>query len=135
MITMTTSVEAYLKAVNKALPCSYHTRRALIRGLREELTEFADNNCNPSFAQLCDTFGSPKEAAAQLMEGLDPDELLRVRRNHRIILGFVVVLLLTVVVYWYAEWRNAQQIIDDAPFYIVEYPAITVEIPDDESIE
>lgn len=69
------------------------------------------------------------------MEGLDPDELLRVRRKHRIILSFVVVLLLTVVVFSYVQWRTAQQIIDDAPFYIVEYPAVTVEIPDDESIE
>lgn len=135
MTATNSSIERYLHDVGKALPCVRKTRRTLTEGLRQELAEFAESAPGASFEMLCATFGVPKEAAAQLLDGVNENDLRRARTKKRVLVSVLLCLLLCLAFYKTWQVREAQKIIDEGPVYIIEYPTTDVtydgEVPDD----
>lgn len=66
-------IRQYCRAVGKRLPLPAAQRRQLLAGLREELTESAQD-CT-TLDELIARVGTPDEAAQELLSGIAPERV------------------------------------------------------------
>lgn len=67
---MTSPEQRYLNQVHRALCCPAAEKKRLLGGLEQELADaFADAPA-PGWAELCERFGTPPEAARELARAL-----------------------------------------------------------------
>lgn len=85
-------IRRYCRAVGKRLPLPAAQRRQLLAGLREELTEAAQDCA--SLDALIAQAGTPDEAAQELLSGIAPERVQayqkKLRRRYLLAAGLIV---------------------------------------------
>lgn len=74
-------IRQYCRAVGKRLPLPAAQRRQLLTGLREELTESAQD-CT-TLDELIARVGTPDEAAQELLSGIAPERVQTYQKKRR----------------------------------------------------
>ena len=74
-------IRQYCRAVGKRLPLPAAQRRQLLTGLREELTESAQD-CT-TLDELIARVGTPDEAAQELLSGIAPERVHAYQKKRR----------------------------------------------------
>lgn len=95
---MTRPEQQYLNQVRRALCCPAAEKKRLLRGLEQELADaFADTPA-PNWAQLCERFGAPQEAARELARALPAGTAeAAARRGRRLAAGLLALLAAVVL--------------------------------------
>lgn len=110
------AVTQFCSQVGKELQCSSATKRTLLKGLEEELSELPDED-KISLSNLKAKIGNPSQIAEELQNSIPTDEEKHVQRiNHKRkilfiggILGLSLILLLLAIL-----------VFCNGPFYVVE---------------
>lgn len=86
-------IRRYCRAVGKRLPLPAAQRRQLLAGLREELTESAQD-CT-TLDELIARVGTPDEAAQELLSGIAPErvQVYQKKLRRRSLLAAVLIVL------------------------------------------
>ena len=112
---------AYLKQVKRKLRCAGETKRALLSGVEQELAEAFPQGAAPSPAQILDRFGPPEDLARELEAAIPPEELERVRKRRRLLVGlaFAVCAVVIAILICYLIWLATHDVkyIDTEIFY------------------
>ena len=113
-------IRQYCRAVGKQLPLPAAQRRQLLTGLREELTESAQD-CT-TLDELIARVGTPDEAAQELLSGIAPERVQtyqKKRRRRYILAAAMLVLFLCCAALIYC-----QEITDHSVAYAEEHIVI-----------
>lgn len=95
---MTSPEQRYLNQVRRALCCPAAEKKRLLGGLEQELADaFADAPA-PGWAELCERFGTPPEAARELARALPAGMAeAAARRGRRLTAGLLAALAAVVL--------------------------------------
>ena len=97
-------IRQYCRAVGKRLPLPAAQRRQLLAGLREELTESAQD-CT-TLDELIARVGTPDEAAQELLRGIAPERVHAYQKKRRwqyILAAAIIVLFVCCAALIYAQ--------------------------------
>lgn len=113
-------IRQYCRAVGKRLPLPAAQRRQLLAGLRDELTEAAQDCA--SLDALIAQAGTPDEAAQELLSGIAPERVQAYQKKlrRRSLLAAVLIVLAVC----YAALIYAQVLTDSSAAYAEEHITI-----------
>ena len=113
-------IRQYCRAVGKQLPLSAAQRRQLLAGLRDELTEAAQDCA--SLDALIAQAGTPDEAAQELLSGIAPERVQAYQKKlrRRSLLAAVLIVLAVCC----AALIYAQVLTDSSAAYAEEHITI-----------
>lgn len=113
-------IRRYCRAVGKQLPLPAAQRRQLLAGLRDELTEAAQDCA--SLDALIAQAGTPDEAAQELLSGITPERVQayqkKLRRRYLLAAGLIVVIVCCAALIY------AQVMMDSSVAYAEEHITI-----------
>lgn len=113
-------IRRYCRAVGKRLPLPAAQRRQLLTGLREELTESAQD-CT-TLDELIARVGTPDEAAQELLSGIAPERVQAYQKQQR---GrYLLAAVLIVLAVCCAALIYAQVLTDSSVAYAEEHITI-----------
>ena len=113
-------IRQYCRAVAKRLPLPAAQRRQLLAGLRDELTEAAQDCA--SLDALIAQAGTPDEAAQELLSGIAPERVQAYQKKlHR---RYLLAAVLIVVIVCCAALIYAQVMMDSSVAYAEEHITI-----------
>lgn len=113
-------IRQYCRAVGKRLPLPAAQRRQLLTGLREELTESAQD-CT-TLDELIARVGTPDEAAQELLSGIAPERVHAYQKKRR--WQYILAAVLIVVIVCCAALIYAQVLTDSSVAYAEEHITI-----------
>ena len=113
-------IRQYCRAVGKQLPLPAAQRRQLLAGLREELTEAAQDCA--SLDALIAQAGTPDEAAQELLSGIAPERVQAYQKKLR--RRYLLAAVLIVVIVCCAALIYAQVLTDSSVAYAEEHITI-----------
>lgn len=113
-------IRRYCRAVGKRLPLPAAQRRQLLTGLREELTESAQD-CT-TLDELIARVGTPDEAAQELLSGIAPERVHAYQKKRR--WQYILAAVLIVVIVCCAALIYAQVLTDSSVAYAEEHITI-----------
>lgn len=111
----------YLGIVRKKLRGVPKAQQGFFLDLREKIHEYAGQNPNCSFVELCEAYGEPAEIAQYYLNGLDPELFLQTkkRRNRLLSVSLALVVLLAFAVAGTLYWQGQSK--DVYPIRNVDY--------------
>ena len=113
-------IRQYCRAVGKRLPLPAAQRRQLLAGLRDELTEAAQDCA--SLDALIAQAGTPDEAAQELLSGIAPERVQAYQKKlHR---RYLLAAVLIVVIVCCVALIYAQVMMDSSVAYAEEHITI-----------
>lgn len=107
------AMEQFLGRINKCLCCRGKTKQQLIDGMKAEILERYPEPEQIAYSDLVKEFGDPADIAAELQEGLDPEEAAFVRKRKRVILTvstIAAVLVIAVLGYYVLSTIQREQV-------------------------
>lgn len=113
-------IRQYCRAVGKQLPLPAAQRRQLLAGLRDELTEAAQDCA--SLDALIAQAGTPDEAAQELLSGIAPERVHAYQKKLR--RRYLLAAVLTVLAVCCAALIYAQVLTDSSVAYAEEHITI-----------
>lgn len=113
-------IRQYCRAVGKRLPLPAAQRRQLLTGLREELTESAQD-CT-TLDELIARVGTPDEAAQELLSGIAPERVHAYQKKRR--WQYILAAVLIVLAVCCAALIYAQVLTDSSVAYAEEHITI-----------
>ncbi|MFQ6938477.1 MAG: HAAS signaling domain-containing protein [Oscillospiraceae bacterium] len=113
-------IRQYCRAVGKRLPLPAAQRRQLLAGLREELTESAQD-CT-TLDELIARVGTPDEAAQELLSGIAPERVYAYQKKRR--WRYILAAALIVLAVCCAALIYAQVLTDSSVAYAEEHITI-----------
>lgn len=113
-------IRRYCRAVGKQLPLPAAQRRQLLTGLREELTESAQD-CT-TLDELIARVGTPDEAAQELLSGIAPERVQTYQKKRR--WRYILAAGLIVLAVCCAALIYAQVLTDSSVAYAEEHITI-----------
>lgn len=113
-------IRQYFRAVGKQLPLPAAQRRQLLTGLREELTESAQD-CT-TLDELIARVGTPDEAAQELLSGIAPERVQAYQKKRR--WRYILAAAMLVLFLCCAALIYCQEITDHSVAYAEEHIVI-----------
>lgn len=113
-------IRQYCRAVGKRLPLPAAQRRQLLAGLRDELTEAAQDCA--SLDALIAQAGTPDEAAQELLSGIAPERVQAYQKKQR--RRYLLAAVLIVLAVCCAALIYAQVLTDSSVAYAEEHITI-----------
>lgn len=113
-------IRQYCRAVGKRLPLPAAQRRQLLAGLRDELTEAAQDCA--SLDALIAQAGTPDEAAQELLSGIAPERVQAYQKKLR--RRYLLAAVLIVLAFCCAALIYAQVLTDSSAAYAEEHITI-----------
>lgn len=113
-------IRQYCRAVGKRLPLPAAQRRQLLAGLRDELTEAAQDCA--SLDALIAQAGTPDEAAQELLSGIAPERVQAYQKKLR--RRYLLAAVLIVLAFCCAALIYAQVLTDSSVAYAEEHITI-----------
>ncbi len=89
-------INRYIKDIKKELLYSSKQSREFLKELKQNVTDYAEENQNADMAQVTEQFGKPEDIAATFFEQYDKNEIKRKVNVRRVIVAAVVVVVLMV---------------------------------------
>lgn len=87
-------INRYIKDIKKELLYGTKESRQFLKELKQNVTDYAEENQNVDMAQVTEQFGKPEDIAATFFEQYDKNEIKRKVNVRRVILATAVVLVL-----------------------------------------
>lgn len=113
-------IRQYCRAVGKQLPLPAAQRRQLLAGLRDELTEAAQD-CT-TLDELIARVGTPDEAAQELLSGIAPERVQTYQKKRR--WRYILAAAMLVLFLCCAALIYCQEITDHSAAYAEEHIVI-----------
>lgn len=119
----------YCKLLHRELAAAPQLRRRAVQDTRASLEEYLERNPAAGWDDLTAEFGTPRQAAEQILGSLDAEQIRReVRRfRWRRIAALTVILLALIYVIFYCGRIAVNKITQ--PGYVVIGPAVEIEGP------
>jgi hypothetical protein len=116
-------VTQYKKALKKSLRCSSSVKERLLGRFDLSLSAFLEDSPNPTMTEMNAAFGSPRDMASVLMEGVSAEENSKYRKTRLItktIAGIVTGVLLTLVIVFtlYIYYEKQIPVVHDDAVYV-----------------
>ena len=91
-------INRYIKDIKKELLYGTKESRQFLKELKQNVTDYAEENQNADMAQVTEQFGKPEEIAATFFEQYDKNEIKRKVNVRRVavIVGIVMLVVFTV---------------------------------------
>ncbi len=91
-------INRYIKDIKKELLYGTKESRQFLKELKQNVTDYAEENQNADMAQVTEQFGKPEDIAATFFEQYDKNEIKRKVNVRRVavIVGIVMLVVFTV---------------------------------------
>ena len=89
-------INKYIKDIKKELLYGTKESRQFLKELKQNVTDYAEENQNADMAEVTEQFGKPEDIAATFFEQYDKNEIKRKVNVRRVIIAAVVVVVLMV---------------------------------------
>ena len=89
-------INRYIKDIKKELLYGTKESRQFLKELKQNVTDYAEENQNADMAQVTEQFGKPEDIAATFFEQYEKNEIKRKVNVRRVIIAAVVVVVLMI---------------------------------------
>ena len=89
-------INRYIKDIKKELLYGTKESRQFLKELKQNVTDYAEENQNADMSQITEQFGKPEDIAVTFFEQYDKNEIKRKVNVRRVIIAAVVVVVLMV---------------------------------------
>ena len=107
-------INKYIKDIKKELLYGTKESRQFLKGLRQSVADFAEENPNAEMAQITEQFGKPEDIAATFFEQYSKDGIKRKVNIRRVVVITAVVAIVTFTVYLTVAVVNSYKSVNGA---------------------
>ncbi len=113
-------LEYYCKQIRHCIPGSSKDKGQILRGLQIGIEEYREQHPHATFEDIQKQFGKPAEIALEYFPAITPKEMQQFTRRKKIIiglsLGLAVVILFSIVIYFFSVWKTPGVIKESGQF-------------------
>jgi len=92
-------VESFIKEVDEHLLCQEPIKQKFLSDLKNDITEFVENNDVNDISSVYNQFGKPDEIARGFLDSVDPKSIKKATKWKKVLIIGVIVALMSLVIY------------------------------------